>query len=457
MSFKITQETFNDAVVENMECFGLSIEESIEDTVNQFKAQGADLFGIIMDPLSILSVNPVKKLKEKIMSDISCQNKVDLFKELSEIIKSAVPYQVYCGKCGIYEMCFEYLLVPNQEQLILASLSCLLALLDGYPDLVEPRGIAYFMRLLDKPPEHQKFGLQFIQKTCVKHETNRSRYMDGDISRKLGQIMAQSRDDEILIYASKAIFSLTLDDDIRTEAAKFYTNAINLADHVLKPICYLLKVKKEPDTLYHLLQALNCVVVNYKYCSEVDSEGGLAAVINILEKNYHIQVKTSREELISQCYKFLTSLAANDIVKDKLMKYEIAQMVHASMNEYTMSLDHIHCALLLVSKISLRSPEYGKLFFKLDFPDLIIQAMNNFRNESKIQVAGCWCIRNMSSRNPEYHTQFLRIGTEEILIGISNLNKLCSYDAKIALQELGCEVVAREPWTGLHGDKLARD
>ena len=49
---KITQETFDAAVKENVDEFGLSLEEAIEDAVKQFVSQGVDLDGIITKPPS---------------------------------------------------------------------------------------------------------------------------------------------------------------------------------------------------------------------------------------------------------------------------------------------------------------------------------------------------------------------------------------------------------------------
>lgn len=39
MALKITQESFNATVMENMELFESNLEEGIKDTIEQFKAQ----------------------------------------------------------------------------------------------------------------------------------------------------------------------------------------------------------------------------------------------------------------------------------------------------------------------------------------------------------------------------------------------------------------------------------
>lgn len=43
MVLTITQETFNDAVRENVDVLGMSFEEALEETIKQFEAQVVEL------------------------------------------------------------------------------------------------------------------------------------------------------------------------------------------------------------------------------------------------------------------------------------------------------------------------------------------------------------------------------------------------------------------------------
>jgi len=45
----ITQETFDAVVKENIEEFGLDVEEATKDAIDQFKAQGVSLSNIVTD------------------------------------------------------------------------------------------------------------------------------------------------------------------------------------------------------------------------------------------------------------------------------------------------------------------------------------------------------------------------------------------------------------------------
>lgn len=451
MSLKINQETFNEAVVENMECFSMSIEESIDATVEQFKAQGVNLFGIVTDPDIISNGNPVRAIKSKFEAENNDDKKISLIQELENVIKKDVAYKVCCDQFKIFDMCLDALLSANiSPELSQSIMDFLLLLLDGYPDLANERGCCYFLSLLDKEVSDQKYGLRLILVSCIKHEINRQKYIDKNIDENIMRIISRQPNDDILIILCKVISTLTLDDDSRIEIPKAYTHACKLADVLVKPFSIFLKVKKDPVTLRYILKALNSIVVNYAYCAIVEEEGGLPAVMSILEKH------RDNEPLTTQCFKLLTTLVGNDAVKDKLMKFEIAEELHLSLNQFIHKKKNVNAVLTLISKISLRRPDYGKLFFQLDFPQLIVQALQVHSEDYLIQSSGCWCIRNMSSRNPDYHNQFLSHGAEDILNQILETNKCCSYNAKIALQELGCEVVAREPWTGEKGDKLAQ-
>ena len=46
MERRVTQETFDNVVLENMEEFGMTKEEAIEDSIKQFTTQGVDLSAV---------------------------------------------------------------------------------------------------------------------------------------------------------------------------------------------------------------------------------------------------------------------------------------------------------------------------------------------------------------------------------------------------------------------------
>lgn len=56
---RITQETFDAAVCENMEEFGMEEEEAVSDAVEQFSVQGVDLSNIVQSTSTEKAVHPV--------------------------------------------------------------------------------------------------------------------------------------------------------------------------------------------------------------------------------------------------------------------------------------------------------------------------------------------------------------------------------------------------------------
>ena len=112
MAKVISQETYDDVIKENIVEFSMSVEESRDETIKQFEAQGINLSNIIKD-LTINETTGKPVLNETITN---LKNHVDEMKVLSredlealletlmsELIKS-VPHRVHAGKCQTQEL-----------------------------------------------------------------------------------------------------------------------------------------------------------------------------------------------------------------------------------------------------------------------------------------------------------------------------------------------------------------
>lgn len=103
MAKVISQETFDDAVRENVVEFEMSIEEAKGETVKQFEAQGINLANIIKD-LNINEETGKPVLNETIEQlkaiaangDVGATELPKLLETLSDECKSDVPHRVVC-------------------------------------------------------------------------------------------------------------------------------------------------------------------------------------------------------------------------------------------------------------------------------------------------------------------------------------------------------------------------
>lgn len=91
MAKVITQETFDDVVKENIVEFSMSAEESREETVKQFEAQGINLANIIKD-LNVNDESGVPLLNESVEwlktqgTDLSGADKDEVCKHLATVV-----------------------------------------------------------------------------------------------------------------------------------------------------------------------------------------------------------------------------------------------------------------------------------------------------------------------------------------------------------------------------------
>lgn len=101
MAKVISQETYDEVIKENIIEFSMSVDESREETIKQFEAQGINLANIIKDlninettgqPVLNESIDLLKNHLEKtnLLEPKELEKQLDLF--LSEIIKS-VPHR----------------------------------------------------------------------------------------------------------------------------------------------------------------------------------------------------------------------------------------------------------------------------------------------------------------------------------------------------------------------------
>ncbi|CAH1392784.1 unnamed protein product [Nezara viridula] len=445
----ISQEVFNETVIENKELLELNVEEAILETVQQFKAQDVDLTNIVKDPFILDDENPVVLMVKKLQSTNNENEINSCVNELQMLCERGIEYKLLCGKEQVFTVLIDKLFLDIPMQLKQNILQFFTVFLDGYPDILDKRSCNLFLNMLESNPELLKIIVRLINITCLKHEHNRQMYVENNIISCINNLISNKPSSEVLSCVLNIIPALTRDDDIRSEVSKMYMHACSLSNDLLKPLCRLLKAEEiEEDLVESLLNALSSIVVNNDHCITVDSEGCVPVVLNLIKKH------SQNKKILVKCFTFLFVLAGNDDICNKLMKLDVASELSFAMNNYVNLKSITLAALKLTSRLCLRKPNHGQIFFQIDFPTYVIQAMKVFEKDGSVQVAGCWCIRNMTCRNHEFRKNFLNLGAEEIINKILSDFKQYEQDAKFALIELGCSVKLNEPWIGKEGQKL---
>ncbi|XP_047364774.1 armadillo repeat-containing protein 6 homolog [Vespa velutina] len=452
----INQETYDEAVNENIEIFSMSPEEAIEETIKQFNSQGVDLSNIIKDLIITQDHELILTYLDQLRSALAKKHYEKIphvLDKLSDKLDKDIARRVYAGKRGCYGILLSIMKDCKYDTLILKSaLETITSLMTGNPDLLDDKGVSIQMEILDK--QEDKLVLQcllhWIRACCIKHEANRQNIFNADIFNRLKKIL--TRDDATASEvrdACSVIRALVLDDDIRHEYGKAHEHATVIARGALDVLTGLLsKFKNEKAVMGDLMITLASLIVRNEFCQDVTDAGGLKFVLDIII-NY-----PDSEKLNWQALKLLKALAGNDNVKSHIVTAGGAPLIVSVISRFKKFEGIVVAGLACISALTLRSSSNAGVFYDCGAPRIIIDCMKSYLKNLNVIKQAAWAIRNMSVRNKLECKEFIAYGVEEILNNALKIHGTKGEnDIKAALRDLGLKVELKERWTG-KGAKL---
>lgn len=459
----ILQETFNDAVKENIVEFSMSPDEAREETVKQFEAQGVNLGNIIKD----LTFNgetgqPIlKEALDRLKGHISTESPLEtpvLINNL-EILESecnkSVPHRVLAGKLAAHEVLISILEKEISKpdlntDLLHKALVAAIALTNHQPDIFDAEDLAIAIKILEtqKDPILIRDVLQWLAKCCIMHEMNRQSIVGADVIDKLKPLI-RLKNAEILRDVCTVFRCLVLDDDIRVEFGHAHEHGKLLANAVLIDLTKLLSEYEDKNVICDILLTIASLIVRHEFCVMVEDAGGLTFALDLLKK-YPESLKVCGESL-----KFLRALAGHDGVKHHIVQQGAAPLIHNVLNIHKKNETLAKVALICVSTLTLRVKENSLAFFETAIPETIVETMKIHANSKIVQRNAAWAIRNMVSRCRDQCESFLSCGAEDLLNAAMTEHPTIQQDLKSALRDLGCKVDLKEEWTGTAKIKIA--
>ncbi len=116
----------------------------------------------------------------------------------------------------------------NSDMLTL-SLRAFCSLCNGQPDLLDEDGIVWNCDKLNSTVDNSTLAallVRFMRLNCIKHETNRQKYVACDIVATLSKTLDKYKDSrEVLKEVCGAFRVLTNDDDVRVPFGKAHDHA----------------------------------------------------------------------------------------------------------------------------------------------------------------------------------------------------------------------------------------
>ncbi|KAJ8357730.1 hypothetical protein SKAU_G00205240 [Synaphobranchus kaupii] len=457
---RITQDTFDAVVKENIDELEMDAAEALNDAVEQFQSQGVDLSNIVQavptaakDETKDEQTHEVLQALEALQNSQSSPPSGEHLERFTEQCKKGFAQRYLAAQKDAYPTILSCCKKAEEDGgALLAALSALSALTDGQPDLLDVQGRDFLIGLLGAHREHPALVCvcaRVIRHCCLKHEQNRQDLVKAGVLGLLtGAIARLGRNAEVVKEASAALRVMTFDDDVRVPFGQAHDHAkmIVLEHSGLKVIVEAAKAHpNNMNVLSELCRTLSHLAVRNEFCQDIVELGGLKFMMTLLADSL------DHQELVKQVLSALRAIAGNDDVKDAIVKAGGTELIVMAMNRH-MSNPQVceqGCAAMCV--LALRKPDNCNVIMDTGGALATLQAMKTHPGEVSVQKQSCMLLRNLVARTQTFTQPILEMGAEALIGQALTTHPDCGDMGRAALRDLGCQVELRELWTGKKG------
>ncbi|XP_068427802.1 armadillo repeat-containing protein 6 [Clinocottus analis] len=452
---RITQETFDAAVKENMEEFEMDPVEALREAVEQFNSQGVNLKCIVKAVPAVSSDDNQEEPTHEVLQVLNFlrTGKDSAIKRFTELCSLGFAQRYLAAQKDAYPVILSHCKKSVEEQeALLTALFALAALTDGQPDLLDAEGQQFLLNVLK---EHKadtsvmRAAICTVRHCCLKHEQNRQDLVKGGVLPLLtGAITQHVACAELVKEAAAALRFMTFDDDVRVTFGNAHEHAkiIVLEHNGLKILVDAAKAHFEnTSVLSELCATLSRLAVRNEFCQDICDLGGLKLIMTLLADSYE------KPELVRQVLSAIRAVAGNDDVKDAVVESGGVELIVIAMNKHMNNSAVCEHGCACLSVLALRKPNNCKVIMEHGGVLAAVQAMKTHKDVVNVQKQACMVMRNLVGRMSELSKPILEMGVEDLIIQALKTHKECGDVGKAALRDLGCEVELRELWTGKHG------
>ncbi|CAK6952455.1 armadillo repeat-containing protein 6 [Scomber scombrus] len=460
---RITQETFDAAVRENMVEFEMDPDEALREAVEQFESQGVDLSCIVK---AVPAVSTDDKQEEQTHEVLQALEALRIGKDSAGVTEVTADLKCFTEQCSLgfaqrflaaqkdaYPIILSYCKRSVEEQeAVLATMSALAALTDGQPDLLDAEGQQFLLNVLNKYRADSSVtcvAICAVRHCCLKHEQNRQDLVKcGVLPLLTGAVKQHSGSAALVKEASAALRVMTFDDDVRVTFGHAHEHAkiIVLEHNGLKVLIEAAKAHTDnTPVLSELCATLSRLAVRNEFCQDICDLGGLKFMMTLLAENYE------SPELVRQVLSAIRAIAGNDDVKDAVVGAGGVQLIVIAMNRHMSNAAVCEQGCACLSVLALRKPNNCQVIMEEGGTLATVQAMKTHPNVSIVQKQACMLLRNLVSRMRNFNQTILEMGAELLIVQALKMHEDCGDVGKAALRDLGCKVELRELWTGKHG------
>ncbi|KAB7498348.1 Armadillo repeat-containing protein 6-like protein [Armadillidium nasatum] len=197
----ISQETFDEVVLENVRDFDNPLQEAIEEATKEFEAQGVNLGNIVMNmKISEDNEKIIHEVLESLESlrnrdSFSMEKTLSLLDVVYEECKLTLAHRVLATKYDGYNILLSIIKEnKTNDKILAAALNALSALSMTNPDILNKEGVDVMVDLFQdcssiQNPNVIKNLSKWCLECCLKHERNRQVLVQAEIPQYLVMIL----------------------------------------------------------------------------------------------------------------------------------------------------------------------------------------------------------------------------------------------------------------------------
>ncbi|XP_074384576.1 armadillo repeat-containing protein 6 isoform X3 [Zonotrichia albicollis] len=415
-SKQIAQETFDEAVQENITEFEMEPEEAVREAVLQFEAQGVDLSNIVKAVRPPASENGQRQKHQILLTleglarAVAEQDVAQLPQQLAALAaqcKEQLAFRCLAGRHGAYAAVLSACqLAAGHRELLLQALAALAALLDGQPDLLDAAGRELLLQSLRErrgDAEVALAGIRCVRHACLKHEHNRQALVRAGVLPLLtgaitGALPRHGGAAELVRSAASALRVMTFDDDIRVPFGHAHDHAkmIVLENDGLRVLIEAAKAFRDNSAvLSELCATLSRLSVRNEFCQEIVDLGGLNVMVTLLADCME------HPDVVKQALSAIRAVAGNDDVKDAIVDAGATELIVLAISHHLGNPQICEQGCAALCMLALRKPENCGVIVEGGGALAALQAMKAHPREVAVQKQACVLIRNLASRSRE--------------------------------------------------------
>lgn len=488
---RISQETFDEVVQENVEDLDMGPDEALADAIAQFETQGVNLDNIVKrppgaeysnDPACVIALREIKgALEEAQMADDAEEEVLEieygggLMRVTFVKIEAEAAVVLTTSAASLRNACqsdkpsMKLILLTGAVDALVSTALAVMNTASALPPVLEAlaivlsdaegreqlgvRGIAAIVALMRQHasnPAVMRAGMHAARSAMLIHEQHRQQFVTSGKLLRLVVGVLKTWPDEVptFLAACGALRLTTMSDDLRSRTSKGLEHAKSAVEGRVLPM--LLTAARSPlfagspAALAELMATISRLTVTDQICSQLAGMDALELAITELG-NHMTDAGVAKQA----CF-FLASISGNDQCKGSIVAghghVAIIQAMLLHPNNASMQTD----AVSALGNMCLRMPGNCEAIAEADGLPAIVQAFTQHIGFARMQSKGPLAVRNLVGRNEELIKPLLALGAEaplrEVLAAhedgyVHNL-------AKAALRELHCTVQLKEVFQG---------